>query len=135
MLKKVLIFFFVCFCFSVVLNAETVLTVEKVRQLSLKNNRQFKSARKELDRSRGEIISARSGALPHISLDGRYTRNLIIPDIFPTDFGGDDVTFNFPGLNNNDFDLSLSFTQPLYSGGKTGSAYSIARIYEKQPSI
>ena len=131
MLKKVLIFFFSGLCFSTLLNAATVLTLEKVRQLALENNRQFQTAQKELDRSHGEIISARSAALPQISIDGRYTRNLTTPQIFPSELGGGNVSFNFPGLNNNDFDLSLSITQPLYSGGKVGSAYSIAKIYEK----
>jgi len=131
MLKKVLIFFFSGLCFSTLLNAATVLTLEKVRQLALENNRQFQTAQKELDRSHGEIISARSAALPQISIDGRYTRNLTTPQIFPSELGGGNVSFNFPGLNNNDFDLSLSITQPLYSGGKVGSAYGIAKIYEK----
>ncbi|RKX19363.1 MAG: hypothetical protein DRP51_07550 [Candidatus Zixiibacteriota bacterium] len=104
--------------------AETILTVEKVRQLALKNNRQLLSARKELDRSQAEIISARSGALPQLSLDGRYTRNLTTRKFF----FGDEV---IPISKNNEFDLSLSLTQPLYIGGKVGSALKIAKIYRE----
>ncbi|MCP4704462.1 MAG: TolC family protein [candidate division Zixibacteria bacterium] len=104
--------------------AETVLTVEKVRQRALEYNRQLLSAKKELDRAKAEIISARSGALPQLSLDGRYTRNLTTRELF----FGDEV---IPISKNNEFDLSLSLTQPLYIGGKVGSALKIAKIYRE----
>ena len=103
-------------------SGETVLTVEKVRQRALDYNRQLLSAKKELDRAKAEIISARSGALPQLSLDGRYTRNLTARELF----FGDEV---IPISKNNEFDLSLSLTQPLYIGGKVGSALKIAKIY------
>lgn len=108
-------------------SAETVLTIEKVRQRALEYNRQLLSAKKELDRSRAEIISARSGALPQLSLDGRYTRNLTTREFF----FGDEV---IPISKNNEFDLSLSLTQPLYIGGKVGSALKIAKIYREYSS-
>lgn len=104
--------------------AETILTVEKVRRLALEYNRPLQVAKKELARSRGEIISARSGALPQVSLNGRYGRNIEKPALF---FGNEKITLG----SDNDFDLSISFTQPLYSGGKVGSALKIARIYEE----
>ena len=103
---------------------ETILTIEKVRQRALEYNRQLLSAKKELDRSKAEIISARSGALPQLSLDGRYTRNLTTRELF----FGDEV---IPISKNNEFDLSLSLTQPLYIGGKVGSALKIAKIYRE----
>ncbi len=107
---------------SGVSSAETILTVEKVRQRALEYNRQLLSAKKELDRAKAEIVSARSGALPQLSLDGRYTRNLTTRELF----FGDEV---IPISKNNEFDLSLSLTQPLYIGGKVGSALKIAKIY------
>ncbi len=107
---------------SAVSSAETVLTVEKVQQRALEYNRQLLSAKKELDRAKAEIVSARSGALPQLSLDGRYTRNLTTRELF----FGDEV---IPISKNNEFDLSLSLTQPLYIGGKVGSALKIAKIY------
>lgn len=107
--------------------AETILTVEKVRQRALGYNRQLLSAKKELERSKAEIISARSGALPQLSLDGRYTRNLTTRDFF---FGDEKI----PISKNNEFDLSLSLTQPLYIGGKVGSALKIAKIYREYSS-
>ncbi len=107
--------------------AETILTVEKVRQRALEYNRQLLSAQKELERSKAEIISARSGALPQLSLDGRYTRNLTTREFF----FGDEV---IPISKNNEFDLSLSLTQPLYIGGKVGSALKIAKIYKEYSS-
>ncbi|UCD94614.1 MAG: TolC family protein [Candidatus Zixiibacteriota bacterium] len=111
--------------------AETILTVEKVRDMAIQYNRQFQSVRKELDRARGEIIAARAGALPDISLDGRYSRNIQVREIFLPDFEGGEGFTKIPISQKNDFDFSLSFTQPLYAGGKVSSAMSIARIYEK----
>ena len=107
-----------------ILSARTTLTIDKVRLLAMDHNRQLQSARKELDRARGEIISARSGALPQISLDGTYTRNIEVPELF---FGGQAIPI---GLNN-DFNLALSLTQPIYNGGKAYTAWKIAKIYEK----
>lgn len=106
---------------------ETILTVEKVRQRALEYNRQLLSAKKELERSNAEIISARSGALPHLSLDGRFVRNITTVEFF----FGDEI---IPISKNNEFDLRLSLTQPLYIGGKVGSALKIAKIYREYSS-
>jgi outer membrane protein TolC len=103
--------------------AGKVLTIDKVRTLAVENNRQLLSAKKEIDRSRGEIISARAGALPELTLDGRYTRNIKEMALF---FEGEKI----PIGQKNDFDFSLSLTQPLYVGGKVGAALKIARVYE-----
>ncbi|MFH2036218.1 MAG: TolC family protein [Candidatus Zixiibacteriota bacterium] len=121
--KRILIAIFICIGLAVNGSAETVLTVEKVRERALEYNRQLQSARQEPDRSSGEIISARSGALPQLSLEGRYTRNIESQTLF---FGDEKIPI---GLKN-DFSLSLSLTQPLYVGGKVGSALKIAKIYK-----
>jgi outer membrane protein len=115
---------FVCFAIS---HAETVLTVDRVREMTLESNRQYLSAKQEIDRAHGNYISARSGAFPVISMSGRYTRNLSIPDLF---FAGEKIPI---GLNN-DFGLTLSLSQPLYVGGKVGAALQIARFYKDYTS-
>ena len=122
-----------CGLLSAAADGKTVLTIEKVRSLALEYNRQLQSAEKEIDRSRGEIISARSGALPYISLNGRYTRNvkkaeMFLPGIF-IDTTLKDEFVKIPVGQNNDFDFSVSFTQPLYAGGKVSAAMKIAKIY------
>jgi len=132
---RVLILFVLALLSGVGVAAETVLTIDETRRLALEYNRDLQSARKELDRSRGEIISARSGALPYISLDGRYTRNvkkreMFLPAIFFDSTAGENDFVKIPAAQNNDFDLSLSLTQPLYVGGKVSAALSIAKIYE-----
>jgi outer membrane protein len=104
--------------------AETVLTAERVRQLALETNRQYLGAKQELDRAQGNIISARSGALPQATLSSRYTRNITERDMF---FGGEKI----PITQNNDFEFALSVSQPLYVGGKVGSALSIAKEYRQ----
>ncbi|MCX6828503.1 MAG: TolC family protein [candidate division Zixibacteria bacterium] len=122
MTKKILTtisLFIVCFAIS---GAETVLTVDKVREMALESNRRYLSAKQEIDRSEGNYISARSGAMPEISLSGRYTRNLTTRDLF---FAGEKIPISL----NNDFSLSLSLAQPLYVGGKVGAALQIAKFY------
>jgi outer membrane protein len=132
MLKKLLILLIAGFFFSIPIKAETVLSLEKVRYLALKNNRQYQTARKELDRSRGEIISARSGALPQLSFNSSYTRNIEKREmLLPGEIFGGSGFIKVPISQNNDFSFALSLTQPLYSGGKVGSALSIAKIYSK----
>jgi outer membrane protein TolC len=110
--------------------AKTVLTVDEVRSLAMDHNRQLQTARKELDRARGEVISARSGALPQLSLNGRYTRNLREQVIFFEDPESKDVV-QIPITQNNDFNLALSLTQPIFNGGKAFTAWQIAKIYKK----
>ena len=112
--------------------SETILTVDEVRRLALEYNRHYLAAERELDRARGDIISARSGALPQVSIDGRYTRNIKKGEMFlPGEFFDEEGFVKVPVSQDNDFNLSFSLTQPLYVGGKVGSAIQIARIYEK----
>lgn len=124
MVKRIVILLIIFIGFYTAGMAETVLTVEKARDLALEYNRQFRTAEREIDRARGDIISARSGALPQVSLDGRYTRNIKTQSIF---FGSEKIPI---GLDN-DMSLSLSFTQPLYAGGKVGAALKVAKIFEQ----
>jgi len=131
-LKKAVIFLIVTFCLALPLKAEITLTVEKVRRLALENNRQYQAARKELDRSQGEIISARSGALPQLSFNSSYTRNLEKQEmLLPGEIFGGSGFIKVPMAQNNDFYFALSLSQPIYSGGKVGSALKIAKIYKK----
>ncbi len=116
--------FFVATALVCSAKAETVLTVENVREIALEYNRQYLAAKKNLEKARGEIISVRSGALPQVSLNGYYARNLLDRELF---FGGEKIPISL----NNDFDLALTFSQPLYVGGKVGAAMKIARYYEE----
>ncbi|MBN2226893.1 MAG: TolC family protein [candidate division Zixibacteria bacterium] len=114
-----------------VARGETILTVDEVCRLALEYNRQYLAAERELDRARGDIIAARAGALPQVSIDGRYTRNIKKGEMFlPGEFFDADGFVKVPVSQNNDFNLSFSLTQPLYVGGKVGSAIQIASIYE-----
>ncbi len=124
MRQKLLLYFVLAVFLGSPIYAETVLTVEKVRDLAISYNRQYLTAKQELDRAHGNIVSARSGALPQLSLSGRYTRNFKPMELF---LGGQKIPISL----NNDFDFALSLTQPLYVGGKVGSALEIAGVYEK----
>src|SRR5512136_1348923 len=116
--------FLIWFSYLGIAGAETILTVDKVREMALQYNRQYLGAMQELDRAHGTIISARAGALPQLSLSGRYSRNLKARSLF---FAGQQIPISL----NNEFEVSASLTQPLYVGGKVGSALAIAKIYER----
>jgi outer membrane protein TolC len=104
--------------------AQTVLTVERAREMALTNNRQYLSAKQELNRAQGNIISARSGALPQLSLSGGYTRYLKPQEAF---FAGQKIQIS----QDNEYSAYLSLTQPLYVGGKVGAALAVAKVYRK----
>lgn len=123
-MRRLLSIIFISILTAGIAEAQTVLTVENVRKMALEYNRQYLAAKKNLEKARGEIISVRSGALPQISLNGYYARNLLDRELF---FGGEKIPISL----NNDFDLALTFSQPLYVGGKVGTAMKIARYYEE----
>ncbi len=138
MTYKITIFVILIALMGGLASAETVLTVEKVRELALEYNRDLQSAKEELKSARGEIVSARAGALPQITLDGRYTRNIKKPVIFFPEFddtgtpSGDYQKIELG--QNNDFNLAINVYQPLFNGGQVWTALSIAKIYARLSS-
>jgi outer membrane protein TolC len=108
--------------------AATKLTIDQVRALAHEHNRDYLSAREEVTKAQGEIGSARAGALPQISLNSYYSRNLkLAPLYFEQDNEIQKLQFGF----KNSFGASISLYQPLWEGGKVFAAYTIARQYKK----
>jgi outer membrane protein TolC len=109
--------------------AETLdLDLSSAIEISLQNNESYLIAEKELDRASGQIMEAVSGALPQITGGLVYNRNWRVPTgVFQ--MGDEVVTFKFGTEHNYTADLTL--TQPLYSGGRTFTALSMAKTYKK----
>jgi outer membrane protein TolC len=128
---RILTLFIIWLCGLGFAGGETVITVEKARQMALEFNRQFQTAKRELDRAGGNVISARSGALPQLRFESIYTRNIKKQEMLLSgEFFDEEGFIKVPIGQNNDFSFSLSLTQQIFSGGKVFSAYSIAKIYE-----
>lgn len=108
--------------------AETVLTIDRVRELAVQNNRGYLTAQQEVLKAESQIVTARADAFPDISLHGSYDRNLKIPSFFVQ---SDTTSLEFRTGYNHSFGLSASLRQTLWDGGKVFSAMSISRLYKQ----
>ena len=104
------------------------MTVEQARERALSFNRSYLSAQEEVVKAQGDIGKARSGALPSISFNSRYTRNFKVASAF---FTVDGQTQEFQMGFENNFSAGVSLRQPLWEGGKVFTAYSVAKQYKK----
>jgi outer membrane protein len=90
-------------------------------------------ARSQQAFAEGQITQARAGALPKLDVSGGYTRTLasIFDNIsFPMGDNGADEGDPFEGLpfgRRNSWVAALRLTQPLYAGGRVGTALEIAK--------
>ncbi|UCD63562.1 MAG: TolC family protein [Candidatus Zixiibacteriota bacterium] len=109
--------------------AETPLTVEDVRRMALEFNRTYLAAEEDVVKARSDVTTARAGALPEITLNGSYNRNIELPSFFLNPEGQEAVEFKV-GFKN-DFGASLSARQSIWKGGKVFSALRIAKLYRK----
>jgi outer membrane protein len=96
--------------------------------LALEKNETYRIALKEMDRANAQITEAISSALPQVTANFSYLRNWEVPTAV-IQFGGEAQTLKFGTTNN--FSADLTLTQPIYSGGRTGSALRIAGIARK----
>lgn len=110
------------------LQAEQLLTVESVKELALQYNRTYLRAGEEVKQAESEVAVARSGALPDLSLNGYYNRNIKLPTFFLN--GEDGQTISFTSGFKNDFGVSLSLRQSIWQGGRVFQAYKIAKKYK-----
>jgi outer membrane protein TolC len=105
-------------------NAVFPITIDDAVQMALKSNQDYLVARSQLVKADAEIQKATAGALPKLDLNTNYTRNLKIPEVV---FGGQ----SFKLGTDNQIDAGLSFSQPLWLGGKVFAALKIAKLYRK----
>ncbi|MCP4632653.1 MAG: TolC family protein [candidate division Zixibacteria bacterium] len=110
-----------------ILNAET-LTLNKALDRAFNHNREYLTAVKELEKANSRITEARAGALPVISASGGYVRNWE-PSVFVISTDGEPQELKIG--TDNSFRAGFNLTQPIYLGGKLGTALRIAKIYKK----
>ena len=130
--KHIFLFiFFLIFSFNDVIafsdkNDKIVLTLETSLEIAKKNNRDILIAQEETKKAGGRVREAWSGALPQISMSTIYNRNIMKPAFFLTI---EDKTQKIEIGSNNSYQNILSLNQPLWLGGKVGTALKIARAY------
>ncbi len=107
--------------------AAATLTINQATDLALKNNKQYLVAQAQYEKADAEVKNAVAGALPHLDMNTRYTRNFEIPEIV---FGGE--TFRLGTTHN--VDIGFSLTQPIWLGGKVFTALKIAKLYRSYSS-
>jgi outer membrane protein TolC len=112
-----------------VARAETLtLTRARAVQLALERNEAHRQVALEADRVEGLYVEARAGALPSLTLEGEYLRNLELPTSVITleDTSGQTTKLRTTFGTKNDYRMTLRLRQPLYVGGKVGAALKIA---------
>jgi outer membrane protein len=100
------------------------LELDNAISMALKSNEIYLTALQDKLKAEGEITEARSGALPSLTLDGRYTRNFELQELI---FAGEKFTIGA----KNDYSISLNLDQTLFDGGKVFNAWKIANLYDK----
>jgi outer membrane protein TolC len=106
------------------------LDMEKAIDLAISSDEQLLASKEDLRASQGEIITSRSMFLPEFSLSSRFTKlsDAPVAHIPAGIFGEDEMTF--PMGTQEDFELSITASQPLFTGGKIWQGYKISKAKE-----
>jgi len=109
------------------------LSRERAVKLALEQNESYRSALLEKDRIKGQYMEARAGALPQLTFNSSYLRNIDLQTSVLTMTGEDGqsqkMTLSFGTPHNYSFGFSLY--QPLYAAGRVGAALKIANYGNK----
>jgi TolC family type I secretion outer membrane protein len=102
------------------------LTLERAVRIALEHNHALAMARTEREIAEGQIVEARSSALPTIGLRGTYTRLHEVAS-----FGGPPPapSMDLGALDNTAVVVTLR--QPLYQGGRAWAATRLARAHRR----
>ena len=125
--KGVIIAGLLCALTAIRGGATTSLTVGEVRQKALQYNRTYLAAKEDVKKSEAQVVQARAGALPDVSLNAGYARNFKLPSFFVQPDSGQAIEFK-TGFKN-DFSAALSARQSIWQGGKVFKALRIAKLY------
>ncbi|MBD3332681.1 hypothetical protein GF356_07510 [candidate division GN15 bacterium] len=109
--------------------AETVLTLQKARTQALEHNRDYLSAKQDVRLAETEVSRTLADALPQMSLDAGYTRNIESPSFFFFDESGNATEIRT--ATDNAYQAAISLRQPVWQGGKVFTAYAISKLYRK----
>ena len=155
--NKIILYLLLILSFTVI--AE-VYTLDKAIEVALSNNESVKIAEKELEKSNYIYNEAFSGALPKIEANLTYLRNIYSSKITNIEYYFAALNNGLAGVNNtvadlhpttglsqmpfmempepeieamtdNTIKMEFSLIQPIWIGGKVGTALDIAKIYKE----
>jgi len=108
------------------------LTLDNAITIAKENNRDIANAQEESIKSGYRITEAKSAAFPQINGSWNYERNLK-PMVFVISFPDSEGVMRKNRLKvgtDNTMNLGATLTQPIYVGGKVGTALKAAKIYK-----
>jgi outer membrane protein len=100
-------------------------------RLALQRNEDVKIAESEFDKARGRKREAYAAALPSLTGQAGYTRNVLRPVIFFPNPDNSDEVLKIEIGEKNEYLMTLYFQQPLYGFGRIGGGIQIANYYLK----
>jgi outer membrane protein len=108
------------------------LSLERAIELGLENDEILRQAAEAVEGARAQVMSARSAALPQLTLSSQYGRNILKPAFFlPEEFRGDepDAPSYVEIGEDNDFTGAATITQILWAAGRVSAGLTAAKEY------
>jgi outer membrane protein TolC len=107
------------------------LSLDRAIELGLENDEGLRQATEAIEGARGQVVSARSAALPQLTVSGQYGRNILLPVFFlPEEFREDpDSPSKVEMGEDNDFFGSATLTQILWAAGRVSAGLTAAKEY------
>lgn len=102
-------------------------TLGEVIAFGLKNSGSIRSARADVEIEATNLRSAEADRLPRLELSSGVTRFKYPTPITPI-YGSPPANLHFPEFDTTIYDAGLSFSLPLYRGGRLGRAVTIAEV-------
>ena len=104
-----------------------ILTLESSLEIAKKKNKDMLIAEEETRKAGGRVREAWAGALPQITMNSIYNRNIMRPAFFLV-LDGEPQKIEIGQANS--YQNLINFNQPLWLGGKVGTALKIAKAYD-----
>ncbi len=101
--------------------------------MAQENNRELLQTKEKIRKSQFQIDQARAAFYPGLSFDGTYTRFGVIPS-FPIQIPGMPERKVEIGFENN-YNLGLTLTQPIFTWGKIRNSYDISILSSKAKRV
>ena len=112
------------------LPAQQPLSLKQAISLALERNEDILIAKTDYDAARAKVREAVADALPNISANALYIRNIQRPVFFfPNPITGEQTAFRVGNINA--FSATVNIKQPLYQAGKVGRALKVAKLFRR----
>jgi outer membrane protein len=128
--KMILLILFVCINTPLIKAGTINLTLEQSLNRAYENNNTLLQLEEKINSAKYQIDEAKSGFYPQFSLSGSYTRLGNVPTFETPGMSFGDIqipAFSIKSGTENNYNLSLSYQQPLFTWGKIRAGYDISQ--------